>query len=207
MCNKTGKFIVFEGLDRCGKTTQISLLSERLKKEGIPHFTTREPSDNPIGRLIRSAVHGECEFTNETLALLFAADRHQHAAREIIPALTRGEHVICDRYYYSNMAYQSFDAESLELVVKHNDEVMALCRPDITFFVNVSPAECMKRINNRNNGTSTYYETLYELELIYDRYMAAIDRMKTTDNIVFVGSDTATPEEVVEQMWTYFHTL
>jgi dTMP kinase len=102
-----GKFIVFEGLDGCGKTTQLLLLSERLKRAGVPHIATREPSDgNPVGRLVRDAVHGSVTLENETLALLFAADRYQHIQTEILPALTRGAHVLCDRYYYSNLAYQ-----------------------------------------------------------------------------------------------------
>ena len=200
------KFIVIEGLDGSGKTTVTKLLAKRFAQDGLPHHVTFEPTAGPIGLLIRDILSGEVKgIENEAFALLFAADRYQHVTGEVVPALKRS-HVICDRYYYSSMAYQGIDGETLERVVAYNQAVMPIRKPDIVFFLDVSPKACVERIAARGE-TANIYDSLPALTLRYQRFMAAIDRMKTTDNIVFVGSDTASPEAVVEQMWTYFHTL
>ena len=200
------KFIVIEGLDGSGKSTVTKLLAERFAANNLPCHVTFEPTANPMGKLLRAILSGEVKnIENDSFALLFAADRYQHLKSEMLPALAHS-HVICDRYYYSSMAYQGIDAETLERVVAYNQAVMPIRKPDIVFFLNVTPQACVQRIAARGE-TVNIYDSLPALTLRYERFMAAIDRMKATDNIVFVGSDTATPEEVVEQMWTYFHKL
>ena len=200
------KFIVIEGLDGSGKSTVTKLLAQRFAESNLPCHMTFEPTAGPMGKLLRDILSGEVkDIENEAFALLFAADRYQHLVKEMLPALVHS-HVICDRYYYSSMAYQGIDTETLERVAAYNQAVMPIRKPDIVFFLNVSPQACVQRIASRGE-TANIYDSLQALTLSYQRFMATIDRMKTTDNIVFVGSDTATPEEVVEQMWTYFHTL
>src|SRR5579864_7294663 len=109
---KRGLFIVLEGLDGAGTTTQLVRLAERLRRAGERVVATAEPTDGPIGALIRQAlrrrlVHRDGRaLTDESLALLFAADRVDHVAGEIEPALARGQHVLCDRYVLSSLAYQ-----------------------------------------------------------------------------------------------------
>ncbi len=99
-----GRFIVLEGIDGAGTTTQAEAISLALRAEGRTVLTTREPSDRPVGALLRQALSGAAplsggkSFGPETLALLFAADRTDHLASEVIPALERGEVVICDRF-------------------------------------------------------------------------------------------------------------
>jgi len=197
------KFIVIEGLDGSGKSTVTKLLAERFTAHNMPSYTTFEPTKNPIGELMRSILSGKVKnIENEAIALLFAADRYQHLKSEILPALERS-HVICDRYYYSSMAYQGVDPDTLERVVSYNQAVMPIRKPDIVFFLNITPKECFRRVEQRGEDISIF-ETLPELELRYVRYLAAIERMKETDNIVVVGSDTDSPEDVVSQMWAYF---
>jgi len=151
---------------------------------------------------VRSILSGEVKnIENEAFALLFAADRYQHLKSEVLPALEHSN-VVCDRYYYSSMAYQGIDTESLERVVAYNQAVMPIRKPDIAFFLNVTPGECTRRIAMRG-GEASIYDALPELELRYKRYMAAIERMKKTDNIIMIGSDTASAEEIVNQMWEY----
>src|SRR5205814_4372703 len=105
-----GKFVSFEGIEGCGKTTQIALLSEYLKKRSIPHTITREPGGTAVGEGIRKIL-----LTSETIhlntaseLLLFYASRSQNIQEKIKPALDRGEMVICDRYYHASMAYQGY---------------------------------------------------------------------------------------------------
>jgi len=163
---------------------------------------TVEPTKSPIGKLARAILSGEIkDIENESFALLFAADRYQHLKSEVLPALEHS-HVVCDRYYYSSMAYQGIDTESLERVIAYNQAVMPIRKPDIVFFLNVTPSECIRRIAMRG-GEASIYDVLPELELRYERYMAAIERMKETDNIVVVGSDAASAEDIVDQMWAY----
>ena len=105
-----GKFVSFEGIEGCGKTTQIALLSAYLKKHSIPHTITREPGGTAVGEGIRrilltsEAIH----LTTASELLLFFASRSQNIQEMIQPALERGETVICDRYYHASMAYQGY---------------------------------------------------------------------------------------------------
>src|SRR5262245_58101658 len=107
---KQGRFISFEGIEGCGKTTQIALLSDYLKKHSIRHTITREPGGTAVGEGIRKIL-----LTSETIhlttaseLLLFYASRSQNIHEKIRPALDRGEMVICDRYYHASMAYQGY---------------------------------------------------------------------------------------------------
>src|SRR2546423_3538179 len=105
-----GKFISFEGIEGCGKTTQIALLSGYLKKHSISHTITREPGGTAVGEGIRRILL-DSETIHLTAAaelLLFYASRSQNISEKIIPALARDETVICDRFYDASMAYQGF---------------------------------------------------------------------------------------------------
>ena len=193
-------FIVIEGLDGSGKSTASKLLAGRFAAAHLPCIHTYEPTRRQIGQLIRSMLAGDVEpVYTEAMAQLFAADRYEHIWRDIQPYIA-DNNIVCDRYYLSNMAYQSFDAKSLESVVYYNRHAIENTKPDITFFLNVSPEECVRRIESRGLDKSIY-ETLEGLNQIYERYLTAIERMKKTDNIVFVGNDTATEHDIVEEMW------
>jgi len=197
------QFIVIEGLDGSGKSTVTKLLAQRFADLDLPCHRTFEPTKNQVGTLIRSILSGEsAPVSNDTMALLFVADRQEHVYNEILPVLMAGNYVVCDRYSLSNMAYQGLDDEYLERVVHYNHHAISYVRPDITFFINVTPAECIKRIEKRG-GDKSIYETLEGLKSIYKRYMAAINRMKKTDHIVIVGNDTVTPQEIVAEIWTH----
>ena len=199
------KFIVIEGLDGSGKTTITKMFGEKLTTKNIPCHTTFEPTNNPIGRLIRQMLSGDISMENETAALLFAADRYEHLTKEIIPTL-KHSHVICDRYYYSNIAYQGLDAESLNRVISYNREVMNIHKPDAVFFLDISPEECMRRILQRGRELSIY-ETQNELELRYERYQAAISEMEKAENVIKVGTDTDTPQQIVDKLWSEYEKL
>jgi len=105
-------FIAIESLDGAGGTTQANVLARRLRSAGRTVFRTSEPTDGAVGRLIRSALGGELKLTPQTIAHLFAADRHEHVyagSESITAALDAGVTVVSDRYTYSSLAYQSLD--------------------------------------------------------------------------------------------------
>src|SRR4029453_5537944 len=107
---KQGRFISFEGIEGCGKTTQIALLSKYLKKHSIPHTITREPGGTAVGEGIRKILLNSetIHLTAASELLLFYAFRSQNISEKIIPSLERGQIVICDRFYHASLAYQGY---------------------------------------------------------------------------------------------------
>ena len=105
---KKNKFIAFEGIDGCGKSTQVKLLSEQLSRQGHKVYITCEPTDSAIGKIIRSIFKHEMEADHRTIAGLFVADRLHHLLNKtdgILKKLSEGYTVITDRYYFSSYAY------------------------------------------------------------------------------------------------------
>ncbi|MCL2204093.1 MAG: dTMP kinase [Defluviitaleaceae bacterium] len=182
------KFIVFEGLEGSGKTTQLRLLAERLKTLGKPYLATRQPSDNPVGALMRTSTDGFLTLENETMALLVAADRYQHVYGEISPALDAGKYVLCDRYYFSSFACQGIEPGVFARIAAYNALVMAYCRPHITFFLDTAPEECMRRITaNRDYGG--LYDSLSQLEAIRQRYGMIFEDLKETNPTIVIDGN------------------
>ena len=193
------RFIVLEGLDGSGKSTQIRLLSRRMSIYGLPHITTREPSVGVIGALARKAIHNT-SLKNEALALLFAADRYQHVKEVIAPALEQGKYVFCDRYYYSNLVYQGSRPKVQKRLLAYNQTVMANHRPDITFFLDVEPEECMRRIRARSHET-TIYENLTRLREDRERFLDIFKKLN--DNVVIINCINTDSKNVLNQIWQY----
>jgi len=140
------RLIVLEGLDGAGTTTQTKRLVAHLRDRGHPVHGTREPSDGPIGRLIREMLTGHHAIPDQsigqsTFGLLFAADRLDHLQREVEPQLAAGTLVISDRWYHSSLAYQGTGAD--------RDWITALNararRPDLTIFLEVRPEVAAQR--------------------------------------------------------------
>ena len=149
-----GKFVSFEGIEGCGKTTQIALLSEYLKKRGIPHTITREPGGTAVGEGIRKILLNSetIHLTAESELLLFYASRSQNIEEKIKPALDRNEMVICDRYYHASMAYQGYGRGiPLDFIQKLTDLVCRPYRPEITFLLDIEPEVGLARARARNH--------------------------------------------------------
>ena len=168
------RFIVFEGLDGAGTTTQATWLQALLTRNGTPGFLTNEPTPEPIGAFIRRLL-SRSEKTREgapyrpnerAMGLLFAADRLAHS--DVIEAhLARGEHVVCDRYLLSSMAYQTLDsAITAEWVIDVN---RGSTTPGLTLFLAVPVDVCLARIRVRAEEASIY-ETRALLESISANY-------------------------------------
>lgn len=164
------RFIVFEGLDGAGTTTQLGLLDSALTREGKPHWITFEPSAHPAGRLVRQVLKGEVTACPETLARLFSADRHEHVHGRggITEHLGRGELVICDRYIFSSLAYQGV-ACGPELPAMLNADFPL---PELLVYFDLPSAVAMKRVETRQERE--IFETLSFQERVRAAYEASL---------------------------------
>ncbi len=161
-----GKFIVFEGLDGSGQSTQVKLLKEYFDQQGIAAFLTKEPTQwTEAGKKIKEILDEETGIEPLKFQELFARDRAQHLKEEIIPALKQGKMVICDRYAFSSMAYGGLDIPISQLVLLNENFIC----PNWVFFLKVSPEECLRRIQVRGEGTK-FFEKLEKLKKIAANY-------------------------------------
>jgi len=174
MPRSDARFIVFEGLDGAGTTTQAARLQAHCTRRGTPCFLTNEPTTDPIGTFIRRLLSGTERGADglpyrpdeRTMGLLFAADRLAHS-RTIAERLALGEDVVCDRYLFSSMAYQTLDPVVRgEWVVDINQGCAV---PDLTLFLAVPVDVCLARIRARAGGASIY-ESRDHLETIARNY-------------------------------------
>ena len=167
---KQGQFISFEGIEGCGKTTQIALLSEYLKKHSIPHTITREPGGTAVGEGIRKILLNSetIHLTAASELLLFYASRSQNIQEKIKPALDRGEMVICDRYFHASMAYQGYGRGiPLEFIQKLTDLVCDPFRPDLTFLLDIEPEVGLARARARNHVRTENEGRFEEEDLVF----------------------------------------
>jgi len=148
-----GLFITFEGIEGSGKSTQIRLLAEQLEQRGHACLLTREPGGPPIAEHIRQLLLDPChaEMLPETELLLYCASRAQHTGQWILPALQRGEIVLCDRYYDSSFAYQGA-ARSLnpDFIRSITDFATYHTDPDLTFLLDLPVETGLSRITGRH---------------------------------------------------------
>ncbi len=150
-----GLLISFEGLDGAGKTTQMDLLETWLKKRQIPYERTREPGGTPLGINIRNLVlnYPELAITPLAEALLFQADRAQHFAKVIIPALEEGKLVVTDRCFDASIAYQGY---ARGVGVKLVEELSLLAtqghKPDLTILLDLNSGQVHTRVGERNQS-------------------------------------------------------
>lgn len=144
----TGMFIVFEGGEGSGKSTQTRMLGRALTELELPHIVTREPGDTPLGKELREILlrrEGK-PITKRAEALLFMADRAQHVETVIWPALKADKIVVCDRYNASTIAYQGWaNGLGLRAIKTISDWASEELQPDITYFLDVNPAVGLER--------------------------------------------------------------
>jgi dTMP kinase len=188
--SRDGVFIVFEGIDGAGTTTQCERYARHVRGLRRHVHVTREPSDGPIGSLLRQGLAGRVKLgagalQAPTMALLFAADRLDHVAHEIDPHLRDGAVVLSDRYDLSSIAYQTATAEGAD-VAEFEEWVRALNRraprPDATIVLEVSPEEAEKRRRARSGALELYEETGLQQRLA--QLYADAERLVPGDRIV-----------------------
>lgn len=198
-----GLFIAIEGIDGAGTTTQAAKLFDALQAKGLPVHLTREPSDGPIGVLIRQilsgrvvvpGVHGVRPPDWTTMALLFAADRVDHVDAEIVPNLMDGVTVITDRFDYSSVAYQSMTSDDGDSAIEWVRTINARARrPDLTIVLDVPSDIAAQRRQKRAKARELYEDD--ELQAKLAAFYADIERHFPKDKVVHV--DGASPLDVV----------
>ncbi|MDP2728285.1 MAG: dTMP kinase [Dehalococcoidia bacterium] len=202
-----GRFIVVEGLDGAGSTTQAELLKRWFKGRELPAHLTWEPTDGPVGSLLRLILtgrvvnlprEGAASSPDEAvLALLFAADRLDHLDNEILPHLEQGVHVISDRYYLSSLAYQTIDRGlNLDWVRQLNSRCR---RPDLTIYLDVTPTECQRRMAAQGRHLELY-EALPKLELVHQNYLRVIQVLSQEGENIQVVDGGLPIEEVAARL-------
>ncbi len=152
---KTGLFITFEGIEGCGKTTQMNLLADYLKKEGVSVLKTREPGGTEIGEKIREILLNpdNKKMLKETEMLLYGASRTQHVEEIIKPALKSGKIVLCDRYSDSTLAYQGFGRDmGISFIKRACPLSLGTIQPDLTILLDLDVKTGLSRIKNRIHG-------------------------------------------------------
>ena len=191
-----GKFVTFEGCEGCGKSTQVRLFNEYLTKENIPHIFTREPGGEKISEEIRRILldANNAEMTDECEALLYSASRVQHLADRVEPALKEGKLVVCDRYVDSSLAYQAYARGlGVDFVTKINAFALENYLPDVTVFIDLSPADAFKRKHGADENDrleqagmafhNRVYEGYKSLAAAYPERFVCVDGSKTPEEI------------------------
>jgi len=183
-----GRFIVFEGLDGAGTTTQAKLLAERLQKQGRNVYVAHQPSEGTVGLLIRQILAGRAatpqadgklgQVDERVMALLFAADRLDHLNSQIEPRLARGEDVILDRYTLSSLAYQGASV-SHEFIQACNRFAR---KPDLTLFLYVPATVALERVRMRGARLERY-ETAQLLQAIEREYSRQVGTLASVVSI------------------------
>lgn len=173
----SGSFVVVEGPDGSGTTTQVNLLEERIGWK-----STAEPTDFKSGRMVSEMI-SEGGFSAEAVALMFAADRKLHLEKKVEPALKNGENVVSDRYVYSSLVYQSVMGLDPQRIRSINKEII---RPDLTIVLDVGAEECLKRLGQRSENPESVFERMEFQEDVVERYR---DVSEAEDFVVVVDGE------------------
>ncbi|MEK7511873.1 MAG: dTMP kinase [Patescibacteria group bacterium] len=198
-----GKFIVFEGGEGSGKTTQIELLEQKLRDNGFVVFRTREPGGTncPISEKIRGLLKDPAnkKMVAETELFLFLASRAQHVQQVIRPQLAQGAIVLCDRFYGSTLAYQHFARGlfNLDEVIKLNDFATHGLEPDATVLLNIDPEIGLARIKDQLAACRLDSEKLDFHKRVQSGYLTLA---KIKPNWLVVSADN-TVQIIHETIW------
>lgn len=181
---KSGRFIVLEGIDGSGTSTQIKLLANFLINKGFKVFCSKEPTDSPLGHFIRQTLKENIQKEPRLLAMLalcFAADRLQHIHNIILPKKKEYDFILLDRYYLSSLVYQGLHLKKSFI----KDINQWAIEPDLTIILDVDVNIALKRLEKRNNQKD-FYETKEFLEKIRKDYLNFLN--KDNKNIVLIDS-------------------
>ena len=201
MAKRTGRFIVLEGIDGAGTTTQTARLVERLRRDGKSAKGTREPSDGPVGTLVRQVLTGRMVIPGgrspgwTTMALLFAADRMDHVESEIEPFLAAGGVIVSDRYDASSLAYQSVTSgkggeQAVQWIRELNKHAL---RPDLTVVVDLPADLAAARREVRGEAAQLYEQN--EVQRALADFYHTLDKHMPEDKIAIIDGK-GTVEEV-----------
>lgn len=194
-----GRFIVFEGIDGAGKSTQIELLRKKLVSEGRKVYITAEPTESVTGGILRDALSGNYARSASELAAMFLSDRVFHNVNSktgINQALEKGFDVISDRYYYSSFAYQGLDSD-INWVMDMNLNCPDIRRPDLCVFLDLDANSSKSRIDS-NRATVEIFEQSALLDKIRNKFFDVFKRLDG-ENIQIVDA-SGTVSEVADKI-------
>jgi len=196
-------FIVLEGLDGAGTTTQTERLALWLRERGWRTVETREPTNGPVGRVIRDVLASRLEAPAlETLPWLFAADRADHLYRTVLPAIREGVAVVSDRYYPSSLAYQTLTLPYSRVRALNADFLV----PDLTLFLDVDVDTCLRRIDARGRATEIF-ERREKMDAISDSYRRELESLRQEGDPIVTLDGTADVDSVTHAITAEVTTL
>lgn len=196
-----GRFLAFEGIDGSGKSTQAQRLLARLQARGVRCRGTQEPSDGPVGAMLRQILTGRMAADGRVIAGLFTADRLDHLVNGrdgILEQVRGGVTVVTDRYYFSSYAYQGVDVD-MGWLIDSNRLSAELLRPDATIFLDVPVPQALERIG-RNRSHTELFEREDRLAATREKYLEAFERLSDRETVLTVDAD-ADADTVEERVW------
>ena len=209
---KKGLFITFEGIDGCGKSTQIAKASEYLNKKAVPHLVTREPGGTPLAEKIRELILSpkNSEMKNSCELLLYLSARAQHVEEKIKPAIENGTTVLCDRFQEATFAYQGFGrGYPLNLLQKLNEFTTGGLQPSKTFIFDITIECAFDRMKNSGKtpdrlekNSKEFYRKIREgylaLASVHPKRIKLIQGEKSIDEI-FIEV-----KKVLDELFNYY---
>lgn len=200
MSNTRGYFIVFEGCDGCGKTTQTELLRKAISEAtGRPCLYEREPNErNAAGAIIRSGLYGGVKFLTESMAYLHVADRLEHI-EFMRPLIERGTSIVCDRFYLSNMAYNATSCLSMIDIYSMNKPCYEALKPDLHVFLDVPP-EVSKARRNGSRADHEIYDGDDKQAGVRRNYLKGIEILREHGEQVIVINAARDIESVAKDV-------
>ena len=207
MSNIKGVFITFEGIDGCGKSTQTALCKEWLESLGRSVLLVREPGGTILGEKIRELLLDKknCSMAPMTELFLFEAARAQIVEETIKPALAEGKAVICDRFFDSSYAYQGCARDlGAEMVSRLNMDATGGLAPDITFFLDISVDEAIRRREGRG-GEKDRIESAGDA--FQEKVRNGFIRAASEDKRIVTIDASAAPEDIFKQIQEKLETL
>lgn len=196
-----GCFIVFEGIDGAGKSTQAKILAKKLISLGKRVYMTAEPTDMPSGKALREVLGGKIKKSDSEIALMFTLDRVAHNIDKengIERMLDEGAFIICDRYYYSSLAYQGSTVD-YSWVRALNVDCPDIRHPDLCIFLDLTPKQSMQRIS-QGRETTEIYESEEILSRVRNSFMRVIEDMSPIDTIKVVDA-SGSVEEIADNIF------
>lgn len=197
---KRGRFIVLEGIDGAGKTTQAALLEQHLKNRGRQVVRTAEPTAFPSGVLLRQALSGAIRKSECEMAVLFVQDRiahNIHPTEGLVALLEQGTDIICDRYYYSTLAYQGHSTD-YDWVRAMNLNCPEILRPDLCIYLDLTPEQSLERIRAGRDSVEIY-ENEETLGRVRRAFMRVFEDPAMTDHVAVVDA-YRTPGAIAEEL-------
>lgn len=185
------RFIVVEGLDGSGKSTQIKMLKEYLESKGEKVYMTAEPSDGAVGKLLRHMLGEDVPTDMYFQAGMFLADRIDHCTNSvngIKKMLEEGYTVISDRYYYSTFAYQGTKSD-MDYIMKINLECPAILKPDLCIFLDLNPEICKERIDTNRGKAEMYEKNTEVMKNIRRNFLDVLNSLKERENIKIINAE------------------